>query len=349
VIDAASLRRPRRLTSGDRIAAVSPSWGGPGAFPARYAAGVRQLEAAFGVEVVAMPNALRDPDWLATNPAARADDLMTAFADPGIAGIVSTIGGEDGIRILRHLDLSVIAANPKVMLGYSDTTTVHMACLRAGVVGFSGPAIMSGFGESGGLHPYLVDGVRRMLFEPAAPIPWPENTDGWTVEHVDWADPSTQERPRRLRPSSGWRWLGGHDAAGPIVPACLEVLDWLRGTPWWPDLDGAFLAVETSEEQPPPEAVARFLRSLAASGELSRLAGILLARPGGSALDPADHGAYDEAVVAVVRGEEGLDEMPIVTGLDFGHTDPMWTLPIGMPVRVEPSTRRITFPEAGVT
>jgi muramoyltetrapeptide carboxypeptidase LdcA involved in peptidoglycan recycling len=330
------------------LAVVTLSWGGPGEVPQRYEAGKRQLEEAFGVSVVEMPHTLADPTFVADHPQARADDLHQALADPAIAGIVSPIGGDDSIRLLPLLDLELVAANPKVFLGYSDSTIAQMAFLRAGVVSFYGPAIMSGFAENGGIHRYLREGVRRMLFEPEAPLDWPENPEGWTVEFVDWMDPSTQERPRTLRPSSGRRWLGGDPAEGTLVTGCLEVLDWLRGTEWWPDLDGAVLALETSEEGPSPEVVQRFLRSLAASGDLARLRALLFARPGGATLPPEEHERYDEVLLRVLRQESSLEAAPIVTGLDFGHTDPMWTLPQGVRVRVDPSSERITFLESGV-
>jgi muramoyltetrapeptide carboxypeptidase LdcA involved in peptidoglycan recycling len=349
MIDSERLLRPPRLSAGDRLAVVSMSWGGPGTFPHRFETGVRQLEAAFGVDVVAMPNALRDAAWLSNNPRARAEDLTAAFADPSIAGIVASIGGDDSIRILPFLDLSVIESNPKVLLGFSDTTIAHMACLRAGLVSFYGPSIMAGFAENGGPFPYMIEGVRRALFTPEEPLRWPENTNGWTVERLDWSDPSNQNRPRALLPSTGWRWLGGDAAEGPIVAGCLEVLDWLRGTDWWPDLAGAVLAIETSEEQPPSDAVVRFLRSLTARGDLQQLAALLIGRPGGANLAVEDHVRYDEAVLSVVRAEQGLEHLPIVAGLDFGHTDPAWTIPLGMPVRVDPGRSAVEFLRAGVT
>lgn len=330
------------------MAAVTSSWGGPGELPHRYEAGKRQLEDAFGVTVVEMPHTLAGPAFLADHPQARVDDLHAALADPDIAGIVSTIGGEDSIHLLPRIDQDLIAANPKVYLGYSDSTILQMAFLRAGVVSFYGPAIMAGFGENAGIHEYLREGVRRTLFDPEAPLEWPENRDGWTVEHLDWSDPANQARPRTLRPPTGRRWLGGDPAEGPLVAGCLEVLDWLRGTPWWPDLDGAVLALETSEEGPPPEVVERFLRSLAAMGDLSRVAALLFGRPGGSDLPVEDHERYDRAVERVVRRELGLEEVPIVTGLDFGHTDPIWTLPIGVRTRVDPLARTVVFLESGV-
>jgi muramoyltetrapeptide carboxypeptidase LdcA involved in peptidoglycan recycling len=342
------LTRPPRLQPGSRIAAVTLSWGGPGAFPHRYEAGARQLEEAFGVTVVPTQHALREPEWIARHPQARAEDLLAAFADPDIDGIVATIGGDDSIRILPFLDLEVIATNPKVFLGFSDTTITHLACLRAGLTSFYGPSIMAGFGENTGLFPYLAEGVRRTLFEPEPELIWPENRDGWTVEHLDWADPSLQDHPRARTASSGWRWHGGGTAEGPIVAGCLEVLEWVRGSSWFPDLDGAVLATETSEEGPPPAHVARFLRSLAVTGELEGLAAIVFGRPGGADVSLEEHAAYDDAILAVVRSEQGLADIPIVTGVDFGHTDPTWTIPIGVPTRVDPGARTVTFLEAGV-
>ena len=337
-----------RLHAGDRLAAVTLSWGGPGEIPHRYEAGKRQLEQAFDVSVVEMPHTLASPDFLAEHPQARVDDLHAAIADPEIAGIVSTIGGDDSIRLLPLIDLELVAAHSKIFLGYSDATTTEMAFLKAGVVCFYGPSIMAGFGENGGLLPYLEDGVRRMLFEPEAPLEWPENGDGWTVEFVDWHDPENQSRSRAMRRATGWRWHGGESTEGLLIVGCLEVLDWLRGTGWWPDLDGAVLAIETSEEAPTPEAVQRFLRSLAAMGDLDRIAALLVGRPGGADVPVEDHPRYDDAVISVVRGDCELDRIPIATGLDFGHTDPMWTLPQGVRVRVDPAARTIAFLESGV-
>jgi muramoyltetrapeptide carboxypeptidase LdcA involved in peptidoglycan recycling len=68
--------KSQKLDPGDKIATVSLSWGGPSAFPHRYQAGAQQLQDEFGLQVVEMPNTLKDEDWLARNPTARADDLM---------------------------------------------------------------------------------------------------------------------------------------------------------------------------------------------------------------------------------------------------------------------------------
>ena len=184
--------KPKILRPGSRIAAISLSWGGPGTVPYRYQIGKRQFEEAFGVTVTETAHALRDADWLAKNPEARADDLMAAFADETIDGIISTIGGEDSIRTLPYIDLDLIRKNPKVFMGFSDTTISHAACFKASIVSFYGPSFMAGFAENGGMFPYMVESVRRTLFsvEPIGMIE-PNQTE-WTVEHLPWENPENQ-------------------------------------------------------------------------------------------------------------------------------------------------------------
>ncbi len=195
--------KPPKLHPGDKIATVSLSWGGPSVFPYRYQMGVQQLKDEFGLQVVEMPNILKDADWLSRNPQARADDLMQAFADPSIKGIFSTIGGNDSIRLLPFMDLSLIRDNPKIFMGYSDTTISHLICYKAGLVSFYGPSIMAEFAENGGLFPYMVESLRKTLFSSDVIGEVKPSTEGWTVELLDWADPANQQRRRKLNPSSG--------------------------------------------------------------------------------------------------------------------------------------------------
>ncbi len=345
--------KPPRLHPGDTVAAISLSWGGPGTFPARYEAGKRQCEETFGVRVVPTRHALRDAEWLAQNPKARADDLMEAFADPGIRGVISTIGGDDSIRILRHLDLDVLRANPKVFTGYSDTTVTHFACLAAGLSSFYGPAIMAGFAENAGMHSYLVDSVRRSMFETAPIGEIRPNTDGWTVEHMDWADATLQEQPRALRVSDGWHWLQGEGCVqGPLIGGCADVLAWLPGTRIWPDAaqwEGAILFLETSEDAPTPVQFRRWMRHLGELGVFDRVAAVLVARPGGRWATDAERELIGDTLQEVVRDELGLTSLPLVANMDFGHTDPFFVLPLGAVAEVDCTAQRFSIVEPAVT
>lgn len=109
--------KPKALKIGDKVATISLSWGGPASFPHRYETGKKQISDAFGLNIVETPHALKPADWIYNNPKARAEDLMQAFADNSIKAIISTIGGDESVRILPYLDLNVIKNNPKIFLG----------------------------------------------------------------------------------------------------------------------------------------------------------------------------------------------------------------------------------------
>lgn len=236
-------------------------------------------------------------------------------------------------------------------MGYSDTTISHAACFKAGLVSFYGPAFMTGFAENGGMFPYTIHSVRKSLFS-AAPIGLIEpNQTGWTVEHLDWSDPENQSIKRKLNPPTGWVFYQDYgEVKGRLFGGCLEVLDWLRGSPYWPSvesLSSAVLFLETSEEAPPPSRITEFIRCLAAMGVLERLGGILFGRPGGQ-IHPEKFQSYDDALCNTVREEHGLDEMPIVTNMDFGHTDPVFVIPYGLQVHINSALRQISIDEAAV-
>jgi muramoyltetrapeptide carboxypeptidase LdcA involved in peptidoglycan recycling len=340
--------KPKKLNPGDTIATVPLSWGGPSVYPYRYQIGVRQLQKELGLRVVEMPNTLKDADWLARNPKARADDLMQAFADPSIKGIFATIGGEDSIRLLPFIDYNVIRDNPKIFLGYSDTTISQLMCYKAGLVSFYGPCIMVEFAENCGMFPYVVESLHRTLFS-SAPIGELKPSEGWVFEGPDWAVPSNQQIKRKLNPPTGWTFLQGRGIhRGRLIGGCLEVLDWARGTELFPeDWQNAILFMETSEEAPSPDYVARTLRVFAAMGILSKLSGILFGRPGGN-ISPEKFEAYDQAILQVVREEQGLSDLPIITHMDFGHTSPMFVLPYGVQAEMDMDHQRFSIVENAV-
>jgi muramoyltetrapeptide carboxypeptidase LdcA involved in peptidoglycan recycling len=330
------LTKPRRLVPGDRVAVVTPGWGGPGAFLHRYRAGKEYLESAFGLDVVEMPNALRSPSWLEQNPKARADDLHAAFSDPEVKAVIASIGGEDTIRLIPHVDLAVIAGNPKILLGYSDVTILHFGCLKAGVGSFYGPMVMSGFAENCGMHKFAEDSIRAALFDPVPAGELRPNSQGWTVERLEWADPRSQAQARKLTPTDGPRLLQGQGRArGRLVGGCADSMEMLKATAWWPPLSlwrNAILFYETSEEVPPPEHVRRWLRNFGVQGILSEVSGFMFGRPGGQ-IEVAKHTDYERVVVEVMG--EFAARAPVMANMDFGHTDPIMTLPYGAEAEID--------------
>lgn len=332
-----NLIKPKQLRPGATIATVSLSWGGPGTFSYRYEAGKKQLEEAFDVKVIEMPNTCKPAEWLHKNPKARADDLMQAFSDPNVDAIFSTIGGDDSIRLLPYFDLEIIKNNPKIFIGYSDTTVSHFACLKAGLSSFYGPSIMSGFAENCGLFAYMEASVRQTLFSnsPVGHIPQAKE---WTDERLDWSNSENQKIKRPLHKALGWQLLQGKGTAkGRLIGGCFEVIETIKATELWPKKeiwDEAILFLEISEESPPEVIFKRGLRNYGAQGIFDLINGILFGRPGGSLPIEAIQ-KYDEILRSVVADEYAVKNIPIISQMDFGHCDPMFVVPYGAKVEID--------------
>jgi muramoyltetrapeptide carboxypeptidase LdcA involved in peptidoglycan recycling len=305
----------------------------------------------FDFDIVEMPHARADADWLDRNPKARADDLMAAFADTTVKAVIASIGGDDADRLIPHLDLEVARRNPKVFLGYSDTTVLSFGLLKAGLVSFYGPTVMSGFAENVEPYRHMVQSLEKTLFSPEPAGLVEPSREGWTVEFLNWGDPANQSRRRTLQPFTGPRVLQGRGKArGHLIGGCADTLECLKGTPWWPPLEvwkGAILFYETSEDAPSPRLVARWLRNLAGQGILKDLEGLLFARPGGR-IDPATHVVYDRELLQTLK-EAGLRDLPVLSNLDFGHTDPIFTLPYGVMAEIDCDAGSLTILESAVT
>ena len=339
--------QPPLLKEGDTVAVLSLSSGFASEVPHRYEAGRRQARAALGWNIIPAPNALRGEDYLYRNPQARADALHWALEHTEVAGILSMIGGDDSVRLLPLVDLEMIRANPKVFLGFSDSTVALMQFLRAGVMAFHGPALLTDLSGHGGMHPYAVRGIRQatMSVSPFRFSPAPE----WTEGGPDWMVPELQDVPRPFVPSEGWTWLQGErPAEGHLMGGCLEVLDMLNGTPGWPEpalWQGAILCLETSEDVPPPSQVGYWLRNFAAQGILQHAAGLVLARPR----------SYTPQMVEELYGwvtkvlwEAGRENLTVLANVDFGHTSPQLTLPLGALARLDPAEKVFEVLEGGV-
>lgn len=341
--------RPPRLRPGDTIAIVSTSWGGPHVFPHVFDKGVDVLSRVFELDVREMPTTRMSPRDLGADPQARARDLNAAFADPSIRAIVASIGGVDSVRILPFLDEAVALANPKVMLGYSDTSTQLAFYNRAGLVTFNGPSVMAGFAQIEAL-PGAAEHVRKVIFEPTPTLEY-RPFDTWVDGYRDWRERENAGAVGDGRAHDGWRWLQGSGRAeGRLFGGCGEVLEMLKGTRFWPEAsfwDRRILFLETSEDAPAPETVGYWLRNYGMQGVFDRVSALLVGRA--RDYDAAAKAELDEMVVRVVAGEFGRPDLPIVTNLDFGHTDPQWVMPLGVLAEVDPSRRSIRLLEPAVT
>ena len=318
---------PPHLEPGDLVGVVSPSSPVAANCPRRFDRGVAELERR-GFRVRVGEHARSKTGWTAGSPADRAADLHGMFADPDVRAIVCTIGGYNANQLLELLDYDLIAANPKLFVGYSDITALHGAIhARTGLATTIGPALLPQFGEHGGVHDYTWDAFERvaMRAEPAGVLHAP---DSWYPEVLWWDE--QDDRPRRAAPAAPWRTVRAGRAEGPIVAGNVSTLLLLHGTPWWPSLDGALLCLDDDEEYGKPWIVERQLFQLRHLGVFAGAAGLAYGRVHPGAGFESDQW-LDEILL---RATAGID-LPVAAGLDFSHTDPLLTLPWGVRARLD--------------
>jgi muramoyltetrapeptide carboxypeptidase LdcA involved in peptidoglycan recycling len=191
----------------------------------------------------------------------------------------------------------------------------------------------------------MAESIRQVLFAPSPTTFIFPNPDGWTIESWEWGSEQRNAKRRKLQPSSGWKWLQGQGQhRGQLIGGCLDVMDWLRGTPVWPEpaqWRNSILFLETSEDRPSPTLVTYMLRALAATGALNEVRGILYGRPYG---EETSFAVYDDVLLRVLT-EQGLTSIPVITRMDFGHTDPKLTLPIGVMTEIDCDAQQIRLVE----
>lgn len=340
-------RTPDKPRPGDRVAVVSPSSGLPGLLPLPYELGLRRLREEFGLVPVEYPMTRT----MGSSPQARAADLHAAFADPDIKAVISSIGGDDQITVLPHLDADLLRANPKPFFGYSDCTNLLMYLWNLGIVGYHGGSVMVEHGRPGALHPVTEKSLRAALLG-SGEYALTASADFREVDRP-WDDPATFDGPPPMEPSPGWTWhLPNRVVQGRSWGGNLEIVSWLlmadRGIRPPDAYDGCVLFLETSEELPSDQEVFRILRNMGERGLLRRFPALLMGRAKSWALDrrltPAERTAHREAQrAAVLRAfADYAPDTMIVFDVEFGHTDPQVVIPYGGLVRVDGPARTIT-------
>jgi muramoyltetrapeptide carboxypeptidase LdcA involved in peptidoglycan recycling len=343
-----TLIKAKALKPGDKVATISLSRGLAGELPHRYQAGKRQLEEVFGLTVVETRNALKSAEWIYKNPQARAEDLMEAFSDNSIKAIISNIGGEDSIRILPHIDLSVITKNPKIFLGYSDSTITHLTCYKAGLASFYGTSILVGFAENGGMFQYQIDDIKRTLFSSKPIGQIQPNANGWTSEKLEWSDISLANQKRKLNKNKGWNFLQGTATVqGKLLGGCMDVLEFLKSTEYWfepSDWENSILFLETSEVTMLPMNFKWIIWNYAAQGIFHKIKAVILGRP----YDNKFTEDYNKILLQIIRDELQLTDLPIITEMDFGHTSPTFTIPYGLTAEINCKEKSFSIIESAV-
>jgi muramoyltetrapeptide carboxypeptidase LdcA involved in peptidoglycan recycling len=335
------------MSPGDRVAVVSPSFAAPGRFPELHEQAIRRLREDLGVEPVEYPTTRR----LDAPAVARAEDLMAAYADPEIRAVLATIGGDDQITVLPHLDPKPFRADPKPFFGYSDNTNLLNWLWYQGVASYHGGSTMVHIARGAGLQPIHTDSLRAALFTGGDREIHP--IESFSEEEVSWEDAASLTRSAPSIPSPGWIWhQPDARVSAPTWGGNLEILHWNLAADRWirpvEDYAGCVLLLETSEEMPPAEEVFRMLRNAGERGLLQQFPAVLVAAAKATAIGherpPDQRQQYrDEQRAAILRALDDYHPTAMaVFGVDFGHTTPQWILPYGGRITVDGPARRIT-------
>ncbi|MFZ0160865.1 MAG: S66 peptidase family protein [Kineosporiaceae bacterium] len=340
------LDSPPKARPGDRVAVLSPAFAAPAVAPAIHEQAMRRLAELTGLVPVEYPTTRR----LKSSPVDRAADLNAAFADPSIRAILATIGGEDQITVIPHLEALAVRADPKPFVGYSDNTNLHHWLWHHGIASFYGGSTQVHLGpgpsvddvHARSLRAALLTGGRLELTEPG------ESED----VGLPWDDPAALIAFGDREPTEPWTWHGpARVVTGRTWGGCIEVLQWIltagrfAGPPG--DLDGGVLLVETSEDLIPAREVGWILRSMGERGLLAAVAGVLVARPPTSDPERRPQAAErarlraaqrDVAVETIARYNP---DAVVCAGVPFGHTRPQWIVPHGGEVTLDGEQRRV--------
>lgn len=338
---------PPKLSTGDRVAVVSPSFAAPAAFPEVHELAMRRLREDLGLAPVEYPTTRR----LGASVQDRAADLMDAFADPSIKAVLATIGGDDLLEVLPFLDPAVITASPKAFVGYSDNTNLLNWLWNVGVAGYHGGSTMVHLGRGGGLHPVSATSLRAALMSEGELALHP--VEVFSEDELDWGDPAALEQQAPTRPSPGWAWHQPDQVVtAPTWGGNLEILHWNLAADRWirpvGDYAGCILLLETSEEMPSGQEVFRMLRNMGERGLLAQFPAIIVGTAKASSLERVrttdERSAYRTGQRdAVLRAVSYYNpDAMVVFGVDIGHTDPQWVVPYGGSMTIDGPARRIT-------
>ena len=187
--------------------------------------------------------------------------------------------------------------------------------------------------------------MKRTLFSSEA-IGEIQPAKEWTSEFLEW-DVANKNQRRKMKKNAGYEVLQGSGAVqGRLIGGCMEVLEFAKSTELWPEKKAwqdSILFFETSEEKPAPDLIKYWLRNYAAQGILHVAKGMVFGKP----LDETYYDEYKKIIKGVMK-EYGLEDLPILYNLNFGHTEPKFILPYGAMAEIDCDQKKFSILESGV-
>jgi muramoyltetrapeptide carboxypeptidase len=239
------------------------------------------------------------------------------FERRDIALVIAALGGTGCHELLPELDFRLIAENPKLVVGFSDFGSLVSAIHTVtGLTTYYGP-VFATFGQ-----PQLPRLTEESFSDAILANQRQVLRLGPSTFYADEAWYEHNRTERLWKPHSGWRVVKPGSATGPLFACCLTVLQLLLGTEWWPDLSGRLLFLE-SEEEASLKSITRQLHHLAQEGVFDTINGLVYGRL--NSRTGVAESSLDRLLAEFTEGSA----IPVISGFDLAHTDPLVTLPLG--------------------
>ena len=311
--------KPKRLKAGDTLGVIAPA----SALSEKVVLRAVENLTSLGFKVKLGKYVREQNGYLAGTDEQRLADLHWAFSDPEVDAVWCIRGGYGVTRILPKIDFKLIKRNPKIFIGYSDITALHVAIhQKTGLVTFHGPVGTSDYTE------FTKPNVWNLLTNP---------TPQYKLVHSE----ENQKNASNLFKSEV---ITAGKCRGALIGGNLSLLSAMDGTPFaLGDLKGKILFMEDIDER--PYRVDRMLTQMLQSHDLSKLAGIALGIFEGCNPKPEENSM---SLVACLKDRLGNLGIPVIYGLSFGHISNQYTLPVGIQAEMDTETGILTLLDSAV-
>lgn len=344
--------KAKQLKRGDKVAIVSLSSGVLGEDFVKHELdlGIKRLKE-LELEPVIMPGATKGIKFLAEHPAVRARDLLNAFLDPEIKAIICAIGGNDTYKLIPYLFtqpfMDAVRQNPKIFMGFSDTTINHLTLNALGLNTFYGPALLTDFAEfDADMLSYTKYWVLNMFLNQSSTIL--ESSSVWYKERTDFSPAAVGTAREMFLEETGFVSLCQKGkAGGKLYGGCLESIcsifspendeqkEIFAKHNIWNMPEGAMLFLETSDGKPEPNKFRKMLQTLKQNGVFNKVSGVLFGKP--------QDQVYMQEYMQIIKEE--LADKKVLYNLNFGHAYPRCIVPYGIEAKVDFSACTVEYTE----
>ncbi|MBU4331819.1 LD-carboxypeptidase [Candidatus Parcubacteria bacterium] len=321
---------PQKLKKGDEIRVTSPSRSLSLISEENRKIARERLET-FGFKITFSKNVEENDEFSSSAIKSRVADMHAAFKDKKVKAILTVIGGFNCNQLLKYLDYGLIKSNPKIFCGFSDITALQNAIFKkTGLVTYSGPHFSS-FGMKRGLD-YTLEYFQKCLMQDKPFDIFPSN---------DWSDDTwyKNQGKRKFIKNAGMFAINPGEAEAVIVGGNLCTLNLLQGTEFMPLLKDAVLFLEDDEMAKDYSAVEfdRNLQSILHLPGSGKIKGLVIGRfQKASKMTP-------EKIVKIVKTKDELKNIPVIADIDFGHTTPQTTFPIGGTIAINSKPNKVSL------